>query len=517
MAVIAPGLARAQSTPQPGWTLSDASGDAVLRRTDPGADGPIDPPVLEGRQGKFPDIVKLHWGGWQPEVMWSPTPKKNFNGSFTSSLMPSMVRIDVTFKGLINPPGPLGIGGVYDPYRFGNSPLYGYIDIDLDGNINTGGELGFTATLRYLAMVARMGSMPTGPLRERVPITGAQVDGLFNTTPHFERSGADFTMAFCGCFLPEIIDEGTGDCDGVFEPGESWIVRGRFFQRAGGFMVASAAKNGSQPGAYDPLVYLRFEHCIADDTTTVSLVYAMTQLGAAKLRCGVCPVQPINLDVSDDTSIHEAMADICEGVRDPWFPVNFPETFTLAGGWGKDDEGEQALFPDKWTFRAALATAYSTEQPEAHLVWTDAGFDEHYADFTGDGQVTMHDRAELVSHVWFTDGSGFDCDPKRMGSTGVCLFGTNFTLFDLNYDGFVDGADAVLINDWLIGDFNGDCAVNTPDLVFLIGRFGSTGSSTVLTGDLTGDGSVTTPDITRFLTRFGNQCPPAFIPPNPAR
>ncbi len=474
---------------------------------DVGGDGAVNPPVVGGRPGNFPDVLEVRWGGWTPYPTGNPTPKKNFNGSFNGLAAPPIVRIDMKFAGLLNPPGPLGVGGVYDPYRFGNSPLYGFIEVDLDGNKDTGGELGEAARQRYLAVTGRFGELPGGTLLGRTVVSGAQLDSSFTTSPQFERSGAEYVVSFCGCFEPSIEDEDDGDCDGVFEPGETWIVEGRFFQRAGGFVAASAAKNGSQPGAYDPVVFLRFSHSESCDTTTVSLVYAVTQSGAAKLRCGSCPAQPINLDVGDDTSIQEAMVDVCEGALSPFFPAEFPETWALVSGWAMDAMAEGALYPGKWVFRAALATAYSEAQPDGYLVWTDVGFDEHFADFNGSGSATMHDRAALVSHVFRTDGTGFDCDPNRAGSVGVCAFGHSFSVFDLDYDGCIDADDAALIPEFLLGDLNGDCAVTTVDLIFFLGRYGSVPGATALTGDLNGDGMVDTADLVRILPRFGSTCP----------
>ncbi|MBN8644974.1 MAG: hypothetical protein J0L61_06995 [Planctomycetes bacterium] len=59
-----------------------------------------------------------------------------------------------------------------------------------------------------------------------------------------------------------------------------------------------------------------------------------------------------------------------------------------------------------------------------------------------------------------------------------------------------------------VGDFNGDNQVGTPDLVYLIGRFGQTfqppGSEPA---DLNADGVVSTPDLVAFIGRFGSACP----------
>jgi hypothetical protein len=490
--------------PPGGWTVSDAVGDSRLLRTDADADGPVNPPIVQGRPGIAPDVIGVRWGGWNISYGGSSSVIDPYKGSFTASHEPALVRIDVMFKGVVNPPGPMGEKGDYQPYLYGNSPVYGFLDIDLDGNRDTGGELGDASLSRYLAVVARFGEFPEVPDLSRVARSGAQLDSRFNTAPQYERSGADFSLVLCGCFTPTIVDT-KGDTDGVFGPDDTWIVRGRFFQRAGGFANASSASGGSQPRLYDPLVNLRFSHDCATDVTTVSLVYAVTQQGAARLRCGWCPTQPRNLDVSDDTSIDEGMHDVCEGAMDPYLPVDFPDTFALVSGWAAEDS-EAALDPGKWRFQGVFGTAYSVPQPDGRYVWSDVGFDQRLADSNGDGVTNIYDRAALTAFVWNTDGSGFDCDNMPGGRVQVCSFGESFSAFDLNYDGYVDAADAEMVTPVLLGDFNGDCAVNTPDLVFFLGRFGNTSGATVLTGDLNGDGAVNTPDLTRFLGRFGTKC-----------
>lgn len=58
-------------------------------------------------------------------------------------------------------------------------------------------------------------------------------------------------------------------------------------------------------------------------------------------------------------------------------------------------------------------------------------------------------------------------------------------------------------------DFNADNAVNTPDLVFFLGRFGQpvTPGSPAERADFNADGQVNTADLVFFLGRFGQPCP----------
>ncbi len=58
-------------------------------------------------------------------------------------------------------------------------------------------------------------------------------------------------------------------------------------------------------------------------------------------------------------------------------------------------------------------------------------------------------------------------------------------------------------------DFNTDGAVNTPDLIFLLARFGqpaTTGNPAAI-ADFNASGTIDTPDLTYFLARFATTCP----------
>ncbi len=58
------------------------------------------------------------------------------------------------------------------------------------------------------------------------------------------------------------------------------------------------------------------------------------------------------------------------------------------------------------------------------------------------------------------------------------------------------------------GDFNGDGKINTPDLVYFLGRFGSPPQpgEPWNSGDFDDSGTIDTPDLVTFLGRFGKRC-----------
>ncbi len=75
---------------------TDPAGDAVLRRTDPSADGLVHP------DAGWPDYVRVAYGGWQTN-----TPVSNpYNGSWRDPRDTNLLRIDLVFHGLVNPPRP---------------------------------------------------------------------------------------------------------------------------------------------------------------------------------------------------------------------------------------------------------------------------------------------------------------------------------------------------------------------------------------------------------------------------
>src|SRR5688572_15824375 len=171
-------------------TWNDATGDARLRRTDAGANGPI------RAGGVLPDVVKVTLSGWE-----SPSPSTNpYIGGVIDPREAHYARLQVIFKGLVNPPGPVDTVGVnHDPYLFGGSPVYGFLDFDVDDQKNSGGELGAAAAVRYLANVARFGRLPYGSIGERAAQDAGDIDYNFNTAPQYERTGAEWALALCGC------------------------------------------------------------------------------------------------------------------------------------------------------------------------------------------------------------------------------------------------------------------------------------------------------------------------------
>lgn len=109
---------------------TDEAGDAVIRRTDVGNDAPLP-------AGFVPiDLLELRVQGWEP---FSPQTDP-YTGN-TSGGDEDIARIQLIVDGLVAPPGPIGIdGSPYMPYQFGDRPIFGYIELDVDDRKDSGGE-----------------------------------------------------------------------------------------------------------------------------------------------------------------------------------------------------------------------------------------------------------------------------------------------------------------------------------------------------------------------------------------
>lgn len=470
----------------------DPAGDASIRRTDPGADGPI--PI----GATLPDLLAVRVGRWTIR----PGGAGPFDGSFSTSAPLHLVRIDVVFDGLVNPPGPLGVSAGYaDPFRYGPSPIYGFIEFDLDDNRDTGGELGGAAYARYLANVGRFGQVVRGSLAGRMARTGAEVDQNFSTQPQIERSGADFALAFCGCFDIDVISsKRTGPVR--FQPGDQWTLRGRFFQRAGGFEEASAAFGGSFFGLYDPEVDLLFAHDITTNRTTISLVYPLDMYGAALLRNE--PEQAMDLDVSNHNSVAEAMDDVIAGS----FKALSGPTVALVAPL-QSQTPTAFIDPSRWRATALVGTTYAAPDPSGALyVWTDALGHHLQGDFNADGLITPADAELAFAWLAAHDGGPDDADGVVNGVFQIRNFGPNFCVYDTNGDGQVTADDFPPSASFLDGDADHNCAVDFADLACVLTHWSKVYPISIRDpqGDANHDRAVDFDDLTAVLAAWGREC-----------
>ena len=328
---------------------------------------------------------------------------------------------------MFNPPGPLGLGGQpYDPFRFGPSPIYGFIEFDIDNCNDTGGELGGAATLRYLANASRFGGLPTGATSAGRAIRATT--STSTSTPIRSSNAAAKTSRWrCRCFPVSLISVDT----------HTWIVQSRYFQRAGGYREASGVFSRSAQGLYDPIVKIRFQQDPdpGTNTTTITLVYPLTMHGAALLGLQTDPPIDHIIDIGGNpSSVVEALSDIIEHSDNLEGPV-----WDLTHLWVNRNATDY-LDPTLWNATAIFGTAYATPQANALYVWTDVGFSQTVGDVTGDGLADSADRNALVAYINAHDG-----DDGVIDSTiAIPNFGANFSLYDINYDGVVDSHDLMI-------------------------------------------------------------------------
>ncbi|MCB9849314.1 MAG: hypothetical protein H6817_01265 [Phycisphaerales bacterium] len=426
------------------------------------------------------ELRKITVGRWS-----ASSPQANvFAGSFAPG--GNFARIDVELAGLHNPPGdtdPLN----FHPFTYGPYPVYGFIEFDLDEDNETGGET-YAPEFRYLSNIARFGGLPDDHVFEdRLAIDGDAYDEDFTTPPYIERSGEEFHLALLGGqFEHAGVEVVAGDGDNLFESGETWDITGKWFHRAHGFEPYSLASGGSVPGEYMPDCQLRFSHDVGYDTTTVSLVFPLTNVAAAAMN-GEMP-QPNNHDPSDQASITEALKDLAESAEVvEMFPTGQPEE-ELILGWRGHGPGSY-LKPDEWRVTALVGIPYS--EPGYGFVWTDAWPDPMRGDVDGKDEAEDDDIDAIEKYIDDHDGDDGLVDDRVV----LAQFAANFTVYDVNQDGVVDNLDKLLVS--REGDGTADDDIDLEDFAkFQRCNGWSTGwGDWCGIFDLNGDGTVDTTDF----------------------
>lgn len=469
---------------------TDATGDAVLKRTDLGADGPVN-----AGAHRQPDLIAYGVGAWSPD-----SPSVDL---FTGDWDPGgeFLRLELVFDGRINPPGPIGGGYPFDPYLHGPHPVMGYVEIDMDHDVDTGGETSGPQH-RYLGNAGRFGGLPSRvDFRERAARGAASFDGVLATPPFVDRSGEDFHLALNGWLIESIAR--SDESDSIFGPGETWDVSGRLFHRAHSYEAYSYACCHGPLGSYEPLVTLRFQHSTQTDRTSLVLVYPLTQSASAAAR-GEPEVELLDGDASNQSSVQEALDDLVFSVEfappewsgDPGFPI--------IEKWGEKNPSD-FLDPSDWRLTALLGMSYEQEHSEALFAWTDLAPDVLKGDLNGDGRVSGLDVAALNGFIHVNDGKpGIDADGVVNNRVQLVDFGPNFSPFDVNYDGVVDVLDRDAINTEKRrgGDFDRDGDVDQADFGHLQLCYGSRVADAPVDGcenaDLDRDGFVDQQDLDKF-------------------
>lgn len=434
--------------------ITDPPADAVIRVTDDDGDGPCNP----NTQG-LPDLAQMKLGRFAPTA-----PDVDlFAGKW--SVGGGFLRFDVIFSGLVNPPGPLGFDfeyPVYAPFQYGTNPVFGWIELDMDQDEDTGGELS-TPQFRYLGNVARFGGKPQGSrFTDRVAEDDSAFDDNVLTPPYADRSGEEFHLTFIAEDIDAItiLQEKPNGDPAIFEEGEVWSVEGTVFHRAHGFRDF-AFMCPWWDGEYMPTVFLRFAHDLPSDRTTVSLVYPLTNAACAKTIGPSTPAEGNDGCTDNQNSVEEALTDLKFSATNASALDRLNPDFQLIADWEFKTVSNH-LWPAAWRLEALVGTAYEYQQLDYSLyIWTDVWPNPKKGDFNGDGIVNGSDAAFFNNYLESHDGLP-GCDDDGNPSNGrITLhdFASNFSLYDTNHDGIVQ------INDsYLMGDMNLDGTLGFADL-----------------------------------------------------
>lgn len=466
----------------------DPGNDAVVRRTDACNCGVM----LPGQ--RLPDVSKIKIAAWQTN---SPETDP-YTGTEISHSGAHLVRIDMVLSGVINPPGPLGLNGMnYDPFEFGASPLYGFVEFDIDNDKDTGGDLtAGEAAVHYLGNAARFGGRPEGSIGARAASGSGDLFESWSHPPQIQLSGTDWLMAFCGCFNVVPVYK-ANPTEQTFGPGSTWIVEGRFFQRATAYRGASLMINGSQSGLYDPIVRVRFQHSIADDETTVTLVYGLDPTGASQLSGA--PIQPYSTSVSNRTNIAEGVSDLIVQASIGAIPPN-SLAFQVTNRWSTKGIGS-AIDVSRWKPSFIVGTANVDPTPGLYA-WTDIGFNARKGDLNGDGVVNALDRALVQSTIEENDGSSSDDDTCMNGRVRLANFGETYSLYDVDGDGYIGPSDLAFFDGMCPADFDQSGTLTTQDIFAFLNAWFAGNSS----ADYDRSGDLSVQDIFNFLGAWFAGC-----------
>ncbi len=421
----------------PSITYTDPADNWLVRRTDPNGELPFN---LEDHAPV--DLLSITLGTWAP----ADPAVDLFAGAFATDGL--FLRLDVVLNGLINPPGDT-VPWDFQPFTYGPNPVYGFIELDMDADADTGGELD-SPEYRYLGNAVRFGGLPAIPyLRTRFALDASAFDHDFQTSPQVERSGEEFHLALLGGqFTYDDITKLSGNGP-EFGPGDIWLITAPWFHRAHGYEQFTVA------GPYMPRCTLRFAHDIASNTTQLSLVFPLWNAGAAAMW-GQEP-EPPDADPGNQFSVDEALVDLQASAEYlAQNPTGLPEE-QLIDGW-LHEIPEHYLDPTRWRVLALLGSSYTAAPTSGtYFLWTDLFPKPVRGDMNGDGLANAGDQHAIERFIQEHDGDDGVID----GRVVLSNFPVNFSVYDVNHSGVCDALDPLLVSP--PGDLNGDGAVDLAD------------------------------------------------------
>ena len=485
LALLSPmsAMALAGDLADPLRTLFDGFPDAAPRRTDSGSC------ALDLEVHRLPDVQFIRLSRWAPH----DPPNDLFAGEHSNGGL--FFRLELVLAGLVNPPGPAR-PDEFDPFLYGPHPVYGFVEVDVDDDVETGGELD-APEYRYLGNVARFGGKPADDACDgHVAEDDSAFDDDITTAPYVDRHGEEFHLALLGDQFgwSDVTLVQSGD-DRIFSEGETWRIRAQWFHRAHGFERFSLAIGGAHPGEYSPTCTLEFRHDPVADQTHMTLVIPLTNLGAAKVE-DVAP-EPYDGDPSDQASVLEALYDLKDSAQFvDEFPTGLPDEAIITEWANKIPR--LFLSPPRWRATALLGTSYtSPDADRQRFIWTDVYPDVIRGDVNGDGEADQNDRQLIANFIAVRDAEDGILD----GRVAIEQFPQRFALCDVNHQGAVDDLDVALVS--RPGDTDGDEDSDLADFSLLQKCF--SGWSTPYAVDMCGlvdfdaDGDIDVGDVGRFV------------------
>ena len=410
--------------------------DAAPRRTDSEA-GQIPWGVC------LPDLLVVRMGPWAP---FDPLVDL-YDGTYDEGGI--FACVELVFDGVVNPPGPTTTS--FDPTLYGLCPIYGFVELDIDDNVDTGGEME-APVFRYNANVARYAGMPVGPeFINRIGTDGQESDLVYDSPPWIDRSGEDFHLVLSNEEIVSIL-EVEGDQDGVFDAGETWLLEGHFFHRAHGYDIFTYG------GGYEPSVELRFAHDPPTNTTTITLVYPLTNEAYAQAT-GTQP-EGEDFDDSNANSIHEALWNLQFSATYPVLPGHEYEPLILP--WASQYPNDY-MDPRDWRPTFLLSTVLTEWTYGGLYMCVDTWPNVVAGDFNGDGLAGNTDAQMAADFLAAHDGDPlYDSDGQINGEIHLVGFGARFSIFDVNYDGVIDAYD-VTYSQQAPGDYDNNGQIDLED------------------------------------------------------
>ena len=228
----------------------------------------------------------------------------------------------------------------------------------------------------------------------------------------------------------------------------------------------------------------------------------MTNVGAGLMHG--TPPEPSNQDPTDQASVLEALEDLQFSASFlTMYPTGLPEE-DLIIDWAVRNPADH-LDPTTWSVTALLGTTHTQPDPAGmFFVWTDVYPNVIRGDVNGSGAWNEQDAQLIAQYINQND----TIDGLQDGLVTIEAFASDFSVYDINYDGVVSDLDVARI--FRDGDSNRDGDVDLEDVASFQRCFLGPGLGGMLCAplDLTGDDRVDRHDIRGFVDSLTGPLPP---------